>query len=467
MAQGLGTPAPGSAADAARRTQRLFVALALGFGFPLLLVSPPLTAPDEGRHLARVWTLAEGHWLVPAADRATVPRSLAWLEQEAERLWPARVKGSRPPAALAALLARPLAPRERIAVRNLSVYGPVAYLPQLAVVAGARPLELRPAFAVYAGRAAGLLAFTALVALAIHLAPRRRSLLLLLGLLPMTLHQAASFSADAMTVGLGFVLVAAALRAACDEGRLPGRERAALWGVAALFGLTKPGYWPVAAVLALVPARRFAGAADQARFLLVSALAALVPSLLWFGLASRADFAVQAVPGTDRSGQVAFVLAHPGAFLATLLATCAQNAGVWAQSFVGLLGRVDVPLPGLVHVLAGTALLTACLADGADPPALSPARRLALAALALAGFVLVLGFAYLTANPVGAPHVAGVQGRYFLPLAPLLAFAVPSRDAGPRGARPLGAHPGWAAALAAGLLAAALAALAQRYFGSD
>jgi hypothetical protein len=120
---------------------------------------------------------------------------------------------------------------------------------------------------------------------------------------------------------------------------------------------------------------------------------------------------------------------------------------------------VDVPLPALAHALAAAALLAACVADGADPPALSPARRLALAALALAGCGLILAIAYLTANPVGAPRVAGVQGRYFLPLAPLLAFALPSREL-----RALSGRSGWAGLLAAGLLTASLAALLRRYY---
>jgi uncharacterized membrane protein len=60
-----------------------------------------------------------------------------------------------------------------------------------------------------------------------------------------------------------------------------------------------------------------------------------------------------------------------------------------------------------------------------------------IAVFAFAGFLATLsGALYVSWSPVGAPQIYGMQGRYMLPVLPLLAWTVP--EYGPRRERVFG-----------------------------
>lgn len=98
------------------------------------------------------------------------------------------------------------------------------------------------------------------------------------------------------------------------------------------------------------------------------------------------------------------------------------------HEMVGVLGWIDVVLPGWFYRLAGWTLSLAVVGSTVRRhPLLSrPASGwLFLAATLACGLVFLLE--YLTWSPVGFPFVDGVQGRYFLPIAVLLPAFLPSR----------------------------------------
>jgi hypothetical protein len=266
---------------------RVFVALALAGGLAIALLLPPGAAPDETRHLSRVWVMSEGRFDVPGREppRATIPKSISELHRLANgERWP----DPPPPrtlAEMAALLDQPLDPARRSNIANAGTYPPVAYLPHLLGVAPGRWLGVSPAGLIYLGRFGGLVAWVALSALALQLAPARRWTLALLSLTPMAVASAASVSADPMTNAAALLFTAAVLRAACGSGAAPPRDLGAVLAAALFLGLVKPGYWALAAAALAIPAER-AGGTGRRLGLAAGAFAAVaLPSLAWLALA--------------------------------------------------------------------------------------------------------------------------------------------------------------------------------------
>lgn len=405
---------------------RVFAAIAIGAGLVLALVMPPGAAPDETRHLSRVFLISEGTLAVPGAARARaeVPKSIPEMHRSLETTrWPEPPE-PRTAAEMASLLRQPLDPDRRAGIANAGTYPPLVYLPHVPGVTLGRWLELAPAALIYLGRIGSLLAWAAATAWAIRLAPARRWTLALLSLTPMAVASAASISADPITNAAALLFTVVTLRAAVGRGPLAAREWGAILATALGVALTKPGYAPLALLALAIPAARCGGRGKQVAFAAVVAAAMILPSLAWIAHAQASAPALP-VRGSDPDGQIAFVLGDPTGFAAILLRTVRASAATWYTTYVGELGSLVVPLPAPVYAAWGAAFAVALLADG-PPLALAPAPRAWLVAAFAGTVALVLALAYVGWNAVGANVVAGVQGRYFAPAVPALVLALPS-----------------------------------------
>jgi uncharacterized membrane protein len=289
------------------------------------------------------------------------------------------------------------------------------------------------------GRIASLSAYVALVALALHLAPRGRLVILVIGSLPSSVFQAATYNADSFTIALTMLLVALVLR--CRFSADATRRTAVATFVVALFlALGKNTYWLLAPLALLVPdallgARR--PRALKAAFMTPILLAALA----WARWASGLRFDPYVDPTVDQQEQLRHVLGNPFEFLAVLFRTLFTwpTSNYLVDEFIGWYGMfrnaaAGYPAPpGVITMLAYVLLGAAYAASFGPRRTLDPkghALSLWPAALAATTGIAVIAALYLTWTPVGRSVVEGVQGRYFLPVAVVpIVTVVMRRDA--------------------------------------
>lgn len=427
-------------------------------------VTPPLQAPDEIRHLQRTFAILSGQMLAASGPSAfasvSVPRSAVELEEGlgARRLVRSpRVRQDRE--GLRAELLRPLDPDDRVAVPLPSLYSPVAYLPAGLGIAAARLLDLSAAACVYAGRLGNLVMYALVVALALRRTPAHHFALGMLAVTPMAVFEGAALGADAATNALALLFTALVLRAAAASGPPRRAEWTELAMVAALLGLSKQAYVPLVLAVVLVPASRFAGARARLGAVAAVTAAGVVPAVLWF-LALRELQLERLVSGSDPEAQIVFLVQHPLQGAEVLLETLGAHFERYVRTFVGQLGYLDVLLPRWVYTLQPLALVAVSLFDGGRDSPVRGAGRALFVAVAVLTWLSVVVLAYVGWNVPGDDLVRYVQGRYFIPLAPLLACAVHL----PRGGG-LPRVPGLlAAATATALLALSCVLLVQRYW---
>jgi hypothetical protein len=446
-----------------------FAIVASLFGVGFALLTPPLQAPDENRHLIRAYLIAEGQLLaIPypgttdhGVAAAEVPISISRMP---ERLGPdiafhADVRQDL--GRLAAEWRRPLAPEQREWHHMPTSYSPLVYAAQAAGVALGRLFDLPAVAFVYIGRLINLACYVAGVFAALRLLPAHRWTLLAVALTPMAIFQAASLSPDATTNALAWVFLAAVVAAASRPAPITGREMGTLLGMCGLLGLAKPPIALLAPLVLLIPARRFVapwrwGAAGAA-----AAAAAFATSAAWFAALAQLPLPTPAV-GADEAAQLRTIVSEPGTFAAVLVRSVIATAGVYAATLVGVLGWLDTPLPGWVYPTWWLAILAVAVVDGgAASPIRSPSRVLCTG-VAVGGALAVIVLIYLTSNPVGHRSIIGVQGRYFLPFLPLVLFSLHRSPQPAAAARVLPLLP----ILCAALLALALGSSVKLYYGS-
>jgi hypothetical protein len=453
-----------------------FLALVLPLGVVLAVITPPGQVADEVGHIERATALSEGHVL--GVRGYTVDADGVWRRA-------AGVYGE-PGPALAAFgplpEGRALSAEEIVATRRrgwfgrdsflqispLAVYLPLFYVPSAAGIAVARSLGADPTRTLLAGRLVGLVVYAALGLTALLVTRRGRALLFCALALPMSLSLGASFNQD------GLLFAASALAAALAS-RGPEEQRARL-GAAVLICVVATVKLPylVLAALLLPPlggggGRGHPWSALRAR-LRLTALVSL-PALGWTAYAMVAISvpvpwpayaagplwpgpAGQVFDALDAAAQLRVLVADPALVLTLPLRTIAASPWL-ARQTVGVLGWLSIPLPGWLYAAWAVAVGCALGADGIGlgrrPLAGQVADGAFLAVAALAGVILIYVSQYLVWTPVGADLIAGPQGRYLLPLLPMLAVAVPKVTRGPDGLR---------AALCAPAVAVALAGLA-------
>jgi len=417
------------------REVRFFVLSAALFGAAFLFLTPPFHVPDEPDHFFRSYQVSEGRWRGETrlgdgrrAAGGHLPASLLAVSE----LFTADVRFD-PDRTIAWRSFRdgfslPLRPRERrfLDFSATVLYSPTAYAPQALAVLAGRLAGAPPLVLLYLARVFNLAVWIALVAAAIRIIPVFRRGLALLALLPMSLSQAASASADALANGSAFLFIALVLDTAVGPPRTITMKRWLVLGIlSAALVLCKPVYAVLPLFIGIIPASK-AGSKKRlaAGFALIMIVSLAIPAA-WSWASSSTSVPLQ--PAADARGQISFIRNQPLLFLSILAESFFRNSTIYLREFVGQLGWLDVTLWFPLVVAVFIALWLAVLADGSEDVRISVGQKALSLGIFASGVFLVLSSIYIVWNPVGAPAIEGAQGRYLIPFAPLLFLAAYNR----------------------------------------
>lgn len=315
---------------------------------------------------------------------------------------------------------------------------------------GANPpqLKLAPAIALLLGKALGLGAypvfylgrifnlfyFILLSAFAIKISPIGKKTIAMVCLLPITLHLAASYSYDAGILGLAFLFTAAILRAIKQEGMIGRREAATIFVVGILLAPCKVIYSLLALLVFFIPSRRFSSSSRALQFkigLLVCMFAAVI--VLRITTLATMVGAAGMTSDLSRDGQsgqaftVALILSNPISSLMMFVRTVFEMGDFyWFSMIGGTLGlfQGSISAPHYFAVVYIVLLLAAMQRSRDDGEVLDFRLRLCGIAVCLLGFAAVIVSLWVGWTFTTDSVVQGVQGRYFLPLLPLLLLSL-------------------------------------------
>ncbi len=421
------------------RPEIVFLAMASLLGLACMTLTPPFQVADEPEHFFRIVQIAEGRLLGERRGTESgggVPTALSELADHyvdgnpasGEVRWDRRKWASVFPH----LTQRAnMGPRSFRDFRGMNLYAPAMYLPQVVGVGIARALNLPPLWLVYAGRFCALAAFVALVFWAIRLTPVCPWGFAVLALLPATIFQAASLSADSLTNALLFFFTAWAFRCIFEKDRIARRDVGVLLLLGVGIGLCKFAYILSLGLIFLIPPAKFGG---QKRYWTVCGGvvgATLLAATLWSAAAS-----VTYVPlfdDVDAWAQAVYILSHPLHFAGMVLARLLQavrflflggRIGL-LQEFVGVLGWQSVCVN--IGQTSLAVLFWCALAEKNDQVEIREGHRWVVAAI-LAGSILIIAAAnYMVWCPPGGPALA-LFGRYFHPIAPMALLLLHNRS---------------------------------------
>jgi uncharacterized membrane protein len=379
-------------------TQRLFVAAALLLGLAYVFVTPPFAVPDESNHFWRALAVSRGHLLAARGlDSMAMPNAVEEFTWVIERTSPEQSLAAK----LKTAASIPYDGRTGHPIRFASWYSPLPYVAAGVVAA----LPLRPVAVFYGGRIANLIVAVLLIGLAIRIAPQYGSTFAAAALLPMSMYELASLSADAATIALAFLFTALLL--------VPTRRSwiIALAGFA--LALCKPAYFLIALLAFAMPLRW------RQRLTIVGATA--LGTLLSFLAAGRGAYNARVGLPVDAGAQFRCIASDPLHFARVMLHDIATNSRFYIEEMIGRFGANELKLSPFVITVEILLLLGVAITCGAALRARVRITALAIVVLTIAGILLSQ---YLIWSVVCGDVLEGVQGRYFLEILPLLLAAI-------------------------------------------
>ena len=401
--------------------EKFVIAVLLAFGAVMCAATPLSAGYDEETHFIRAWEMAHLYFVPNEKLGSKLPfPALYWdLSYGRQDIVEAVEPGFWSKYGSLRMDARDYIYAN---VETRSVYSPVLLLPQ-ALTLRYLGLSLQlPALAVYfACRLAGLLSYVLLCWLAVRFIPYGKWLLAALMAAPMAVFQASTISTDGISNGIGFLFLGATL-ATARRKEIAWKQWLMLLGLLALLFAGKVNLVFLAALpFLLIGPSRFRVKHGYLLLLIAALLLLLVEVIGWNSLA-YSKF-TRALEGADPGQQLLFILENPLTFIGILAQDVWLNTPAYMQGWIGVYGYNYWPVPALAYVLYPLAILAGLWSD-AGVTLLDRRTRLVLASLFVLGFLLSIISLYVAFTPARSLFVAGVQGRYFTVVMPLLFLAM-------------------------------------------
>ena len=407
------------------KPETAFLIIGLIFGLCFLIVTPALQVPDEYEHFYRALYVSEGHVLPEKVENMSgvyVPESVQLTSSEISKEWFSFIKDRDNKLNLSELLNIQFNSQNRVFedISRIAVvtYSPVPYIISAFAITLGKLFNLSPIVLIYMGRLANLLAWVFLTYLAIKIIPVHKWVLFIIALIPMTLFEAASLSADSLILGLSFLIVAIFFKYAFDDNKkkIGIKDIYILFILLLLLSLSKQIYFVLLLLIFLIPSPKFGGRKKMfyiAGFLFLSIL---LISGGWNLLVK--DLYIPIFPQVSISGQIEYILGDLLRFPYALLKTFFYRGLSYQLLFVGNFW-LDVPLP---MWWIGACILSAVPVALLDKSkvVITRKQKLISGSIFVMIFLLVCAFVYVSWTVVGQNIIDGIQGRYFIPILPLL-----------------------------------------------
>jgi uncharacterized membrane protein len=399
--------------------QMLFIIIGLIYGLCFLVTVPPFQVADEPLHFDKIFQVSDGKLIPEPNGGGYIPKSVdTTLNQFGTNFkYDHLVEDS------SSSLGLPLNNNDRITINGIIGYPPVPYMAAAFTVDIGKIFNSSPLLLMYLCRLANLLVWLFLVYLTIKITPVHKWVFLLLGLMPMTILQAASLSADSFTLGISFLVIAFFLKLALDNKKkiITEKDIVILFTLTCLLSLSKQIYIVLTLLVFMIPSYKFRNKKKMFLTYFIVFFTALTIlgswSYLGAGVSTPNHMSADNRLVTGESYHIPDIAENPVGFF-QLLTNTFFSEKLYTIGFVGTVGGFATPTRlSYLYILI---LILIALMDKKEGLKVSLKDK----TIMLAPLVLVLGgiiyVSYLSWTPFGNGILKGIQGRYFIPVAPLL-----------------------------------------------
>lgn len=410
-------------------THGLFAVIAVIFGTIFVTTIPPMWGVDETEHFARVYQISQGNFVEDKVidgygGKLPAPVVDLYVQTKYDLLHkPSQTKSINDYAKYKVLMGRSVdGALKELNFTGAGIYSPVAYAAPTLGVITAHTVSDKLGNIILGARLATLILYIVITGLALYILreTKLKWLFFAVALLPMSIVQASVVSVDSPVIALSILLFACIYKFNGANKSVSPKQLLLVSFIASALTLTKPNYF-ILALLALILLTKLHTIKQRILASTVFMFITLLPALVWTKIIKSIEevmITVQRGPTfhTSIHDQLTYILVHPITYILTMIKSFITAD--WLYSSVAVINFNFVRMPSLVLVIAVITITLSAIYIGYD--SLRKSEALLYLTVAMVAAIGVVTTLYLTFNQIGANSIQGVQGRYFIPILPLL-----------------------------------------------
>ncbi len=405
-----------------KKPEFVFLSLSSVAGLVMIFSVPIFTPPDEANHFLRIVQISQGGFTSETENHKTggkLPESI---------LTCLKISGNDKECYYRY---NDLSKKHFIDFSSSALYSPVAYIPQTIGVAISSEISPSIYSMVIFGRTLNLIAFVLLIFFAIKEAKIGKWTYVVIGLFPVAIQQAASLSSDVMTIGVCLLWIALISRMYIGINKITRRDYVLMAALAIALALTKQTNLLLLSGVLFLPRQIFTNTKQRAGVVLSILGIGLLSAALWYMVMKLNHYNMGINlddPTINPSAQLAHIIHSPLSFASALVHTYFYSSNNTISDFIlvsmhSFFSNFSYKLPLALCIIGYFGLILSFLYDHNRQP-INRKKLSRLTAVSLVLFLLsiiaVAAALYLEWTPVGLAVINGIQGRYFIPIIPLL-----------------------------------------------
>lgn len=407
-------------------TEKLFLYIVPVIMILFLIAIPLWENADEPVHWFRIYDIIQGNFYTKTTNTGL---AVAELPEAVYNYYDYNDRFDMKYSDYKDLYDKEIVEEGKVIYRDLStaaVYHPLQYMPQVIGAFVADIFTDRPFVMMFAARIVNMLFSFGILYLAIKIIPYGKNIMLLLTCIPIATSSFASMSPDAMTISVSYLFISYILKLLHEKDKkINWKDKIILLIMGMVIALCKIVYVPLAGLILLLPKEKYNSRKEQIVTCALIMGCAIITNLLWLSFSSK--YLVVYKEGNSVV-QFASLLQNPIQFIQTLFYTLNTDMQYYMYSLFGY--GVGADLQIVLHSLLPTIIFVLfifyTIADQELRNKFTTYQKIIIALIILAIVGLIFTSLYIQWTPINFDTIAGVQGRYFLPILPLASMLIAS-----------------------------------------
>lgn len=388
------------------------------FGLINLLVTPLFGNPDEVAHYLRAYEVSTGHFFSEIRDNIggrDLPESIISVLStiNADELHYSNILNL-------SSIKIDVTKKVFCNFTTAALYSPVAYMPQGLGMFLTRIFSKSVVFIGYGGRIVNFICSFLCYAFALKALPQLKRYLILIILFPMNLQLMSSLSPDALTNAVSILLIALCIKYSYfDKEKLLLKEKIIITLLCIILSLSKIVYLPICLITLIIPKIKFNSKKEMVLYTSANAFLCVFFNLAWSMFSKR--FLIGILENVNPKAQLISVLKNPLKFLFICLNTIFENFQWWINTMVGSsLNWLNNNMPSLFISVFILLIFYILIVDNNIKGIFNKKDNILVKLIIVFCVGLIHASLYIQWTEVGAIIIRGIQGRYFIPIMPLI-----------------------------------------------
>lgn len=398
------------------KLEKIYLIMVIPLGILYCLANPLGKVPDEPNHARKAMAISKGNFFSYANEDG---EAVEYMNTKLKELVTKATSSYEE--AINRIKMEETDVDVELEYTTMALYAPVCHLPQAIGMFISRIFGGTIVVQCYMARLVNFAVAVFLIYNAIKFAPIKKNIVFFLAMLPITLNEIASMSADALAISICLFYISYIFYLKYEKDKITKKDIIILAISSIVIALCKIVYIVLVFLLLILPKEKFESLKDKNIKIISIISVAIVLNIAWLIYCSR--FLIMFNPGVDSALQVKYILTQP----ITYILTCFRTLNTYGQMFiVHLFGEGIGSFNAQASVLFVFSNLVIAgilfLVNDEKEKKVDIFTKVVCFLVFVAIVALIYTSDYVQWTEALKPIVLGIQARYFLPILILTAI---------------------------------------------